>query len=102
MKLSPDLEESIAVMLPRSPEMLRPCEPVLLALSGREGLRKPLLDRPEVLTLGLLPYTHLCINPHLRNMGGGGVGLHNMLCQLAQSCCLNIMQVLRDHAGSRC
>lgn len=39
--------------------MLRPCEPVLLALSGREGLRNPLLDNPEVLTLGLLPYTHL-------------------------------------------
>ena len=59
VKLSPDLRESIAVTLPRSPEMLRPCEPVLLALRGREGLLKPLLDSPEVLTLGLLPYTHL-------------------------------------------
>ena len=59
VKLSPDLRESIAVTLPRSPEMLRPCEPVLLALRGREGLLNPLLDSPEVLTLGLLPYTHL-------------------------------------------
>lgn len=59
VKLSPDLEESMAVMLLRSPEMLRPWEPVLLALRGLEGRRKALLDKPELLTRGLLPYTHL-------------------------------------------
>ena len=36
VKLSPDLEESTADSEPKSPDMLRPCEPVLLALRGLE------------------------------------------------------------------